>query len=355
VYKNGRNLGFAKLQLSRKYAEGAKVFPGVTDFSPIYQTLLSVLGHGRRIRSGSSGLSVILGSFAMDRPVSDASLKLARFFGRLAVAALSLLVVTPRTSLAIPLLQLYIEGAEYVSRDAAGNEVESWVLDPSNGPFRLWVIGNLESGPIRDVRLAIAYPEAKLNRDPSGNLLTPQFVLTPSTTGGYGGFTDPSAPQDPVYLQTVTDGSRPKLSNGTLLPWHDVYGTGTDWQEFYLGHFGVNSQGGFQNDSPIGDFIDTFPLPTYRFPGQINVYEVSVLNYEGVVYVDAYDHIPANMKAFASKTKLNLRERSVFAPFSHNAQASGSGVVLEPTSALAWLTLALLGAGVLRKRRGGAL
>ena len=64
-----------------------------------------------------------------------------------------------RAANAVPILQLYLEGATY---DFA---TESWVLAPggSSGgdPFRLWAIGNVAgpggAGTISDVRLSIAY------------------------------------------------------------------------------------------------------------------------------------------------------------------------------------------------------
>src|SRR5690606_3609302 len=107
----------------------------------------------------------------------------------------------PATVVAAPILQLYVEGATYDS------ESESWVYTArgSSGgdPFRLWAIGNVSGpggkGTIYDVRLAAAYDESYDHIEIS---------LSPVTTGGYGGFTDPSIPfETGAWIQTNTDGS----------------------------------------------------------------------------------------------------------------------------------------------------
>ncbi|UCG17291.1 MAG: choice-of-anchor N protein [Phycisphaerales bacterium] len=185
---------------------------------------------------------------------------------------------------AIPALQLYLEGATY---DTTG---EMWVLNDLSSPARLWVIGNVGNfGAIQNVRLAVAYDSA----------INPTITLTPSTTGGLGGFTDPPPlPGAPTYIQTVTDGSAPILEGGGSLPSHGIYGLGTDWQEFMLGDFTLT-------DSPIADFIDTFPAPHDSQTGQINVYEFSAVGGMGF-HFDVYNHV-------AGAT------RGLFGPFSHSA------------------------------------
>lgn len=185
------------------------------------------------------------------------------------------------TASAIPGLQLYLEGATYVD--------DTWVVDDPSSPARLWVIGNVgQYGAIQNVRLAVAYDSA----------LNPTITLSPSTTGGLGGFTDPlPLPATPTLIQTVTDGSAPVLNGGDPLPSHGVYGVGTDWQEFALGDLTLS-------DSPIADFIDTFPVPHDWKTGQINVYEFSAVGGVGF-HFDVYNHI-------AGAT------RGVFGPFSHD-------------------------------------
>ena len=160
------------------------------------------------------------------------------------------LTLTCRTQ-AVNILQLYIEGATY------DTESETWVASGGD-TFRIWAIGNVDGdggkGTIEDVKLSIAYA--------SGD--TPTISLTSSTTGGFGGFTDPSTPSDPVFSQTVTDGSSPLLGDGSPLPTHDIYGTGTDWTEYYLGDFNLT-------DSPGGDFSNSLPTPVGAGGFQINV------------------------------------------------------------------------------------
>src|SRR3546814_15651716 len=84
------------------------------------------------------------------------------------------------------------------------------------------------------------------------------------------GVVDPSTPSTPVHRQTVDDGSLPLLFDGESIPAHGVYGAGVEWQEFGLGDFALT-------DSPVGDFINTFPTDFFIGAGQINVYELSVI------------------------------------------------------------------------------
>jgi len=166
----------------------------------------------------------------------------------------------PAAAQAVPILQLYVEGSTY------DTDHESWVFEPNSGdPIRIWVIGNVDGnggkGTIYDVKLAIAY------EDPG----TPVTIsLASTTTGGYGGFTDPSTADSATYVQTVTDGSAPLLGDGSSLPSHGVYQTGWTWQEFALGDFDLT-------DSPIADFITDFPTNLDPEAGQISVYELSVI------------------------------------------------------------------------------
>ena len=196
------------------------------------------------------------------------------------------------TASAVPTLQLYLEGSTY---DAG---TETWILDGTADIARLWVIGNVAgpggAGMISDVRLAVAY-------DAIG--VTPTIQLNSSTTGGYGGFTDPSTPATPTLNHTETGGGIPQLTDGSDLPSHGIYGAGTDWQEFLLGDF-------TETDSPIADFIDVFPTDMTLNAGQINVYEISVsgVGEPILLHFDAYDSVQGTTKA-----------RSVFAPFSHDA------------------------------------
>lgn len=221
-----------------------------------------------------------------------------------------------------PLLQLYVEGSTY------DDGHESWVYDGNAGaPIRLWVIGNVDGpggqGPIEEVRLSAVYSDSD----------SPSFNFTPSTTGGYGGFDDPSTPGEPTYLQTVSDGSTPTLGDGSSLPPHGTYGSEWEWQEWLLGDL-------TRTDSPVADFIETFPSAPATPQGQINVYEVAMDGVAANVHFDVYDHVAGGNHA-----------RYTFAPFSHDAgTGTNEGTVPEPAP-LALIGLGLIALGWARHRR----
>ncbi|HEX6984399.1 MAG TPA: choice-of-anchor N protein [Planctomycetaceae bacterium] len=245
--------------------------------------------------------------------------------GLLFAAACVVVLGGVRPAQAEPALQLFVEGATYV-----GGPEESWVLNATTGdPFRIWAIGNAKSYPLTNVRLSVAYS----GPDP----LT--ITLTPTTTGGLNGFTDPSTPGAPTPIggvHVVGPGGTdiPQFEPGKSLPPHGVFNVaGTLWQEFGLGPFTLT-------DSPIADFIDSFPVidPTKKVkPGQINVYEVSVSR-AVTLHFDLYA---------AGKVK---------APFSHDAVVRSPGptpappVVPEPGT-LSLLALGAVGLGGYRWRR----
>lgn len=238
--------------------------------------------------------------------------------------------VAAPAALAIPLLQLYVEGATYDSG------TETWVYTGTD-PIRLWAIGNVAgpggAGTITDVKLSIAYADG----------LSPTFALTSSTTGGYLGYTDPSTPGAATFSKTVTDGSAPILGDGSSLPTHGIYGSGTDWTEFLLGNFSLT-------DSEIKDFITSAPTASGATNGQINVYQIGVSGVAAgtAFHFDLYDHVGAATDA-----------KYIFAPFSHDAAGSsgssggtpGTGTVPEP-GMVSLLGIGLLGqAWLLRQRR----
>lgn len=228
-----------------------------------------------------------------------------------------LVLLSASSAHAIPVLQLYIEGAIF------DDATQTWIA-PAGNTLRLWAIGNVGAkGTIEDVKLSVAYAHG----------LTPTISLTGSSTGGYNGFVDPSTAANPGYIQTVTDGSLPLLGDGTSLPQHGIFNSNPDWQEFDLGDFTLT-------DSYIADFngLTDAPVPHASKMGQINVYEFSISGVDmgTEFHFDLYDHYYNNQGAVYK-----------FAPFSHDGETT---VVPEPG------TLALMGVGAagvaarLRKR-----
>lgn len=231
-----------------------------------------------------------------------------------------LIMICAAESRAVPALQLYIEGATYDTSS------QTWVGDFSSGDtIRLWAIGNVAGaggkGTIYDVKLSIAYDSAD-----SPNVTS----FLSSTTGGYGGFSDPSTPIDATYVQTVTDGSAPLMGDGSSLPSHGIYGAGTSWMEYSLGDFAVA-------DAMGGDFISSLPSPPQ--PGYaINVYAITITGTD-FVHFDLYDHTVS-----ATSGQISYK----FAPFSHDAEG---GMLPDGGNTLALLGLGLVGVGLLIRKR----
>lgn len=223
---------------------------------------------------------------------------------------------------AVPVLQLYIEGAVYDST------TESWtVAIPASGTIRLWAIGNISGegghGPISDVNLSIAYAATD----------TPTFSLTPTRIGGTGsfnGFTDPSTPSAVGAPIQGAAGTIPTLSDGSTLPNHGAFGPNIAWRQYALGDFTLT-------DSPTGDFIDAFPTTFSAGGSQINAYDINIGG-TGSVHFDLYNSVQSG----------NGKFRAVNAPFSHDAD--GGGQVPEAGSTAIMLGMALMGiAGIRRK------
>lgn len=224
-------------------------------------------------------------------------------------------------ALAIPQLQIYIEGSSYV-----GGSEETWILSGSNS-FKLWVIGNVSGsggkGTIYDVKLTAAVATSE-----SGSI-----AITPTTTGL---LTDPSAPSAPVPVlfgsdTRSSDGAVPVTGDGSLLPTHDVYGTGASFYEWNLGDLD-------KKDSPIADFSGPmYPTSFAANTGEINAYLVSVSGYSSV-HFDAFDHVVAKGHS-----------KYVFAPFSHDGEIASP--VPEPeTYAMLLAGLGLLGLAARRRK-----
>jgi len=217
----------------------------------------------------------------------------SKFLPLFIIIAISLVVFSAGPASAEPILQLYAEGATYNS------VTQSWEKSYAPGEtLRLWTIAwTTSKGPIYDVKLSIAY-----DSQPAA----PAFTLTSSTTGGYGGYVDPSTPSAAVFSQYRNDGSTPTLGDGSSLPGHSIFGAGTDWTEYRLGDF--DKADSLIADFTTGTWVGPIPPPGTKY-GQINVYEIVVSGLLGDdLHFDLYDH-------YVSQSRMHYK----FAPFSHDA------------------------------------
>jgi hypothetical protein len=236
------------------------------------------------------------------------------------------LLALARPAQAVPVLQLYIEGAVYNS------STESWsVTIPESGTIRLWAIGNVSGegshGAISDVKLSIAYAATD----------SPTFTVAPTRIGGtgsYNGFTDPSTSGAIGAVVQGAPGTIPTLSDGSTLPNHGAFGDDIAWRQYGLGNFTLS-------DSPTADFINNFPTTMSAGGSQINAYDITIAG-TGTVHFDLYNSVQYG-------NARNVRARSVNAPFSHDADGGGNEVP-EGGSTAILLGLALLGFGGLRRK-----
>lgn len=156
---------------------------------------------------------------------------------------------------AIPVLQIYVEGATYDPNS------QTWVTSESD--FKLWVVGDVDAhGPIYDVKLTASYFG-----------LNGTISFTPTTTNL---ITDPSTPSAPSLSSSGTGGH-------PVLPPHGIFNDATlhHWDDLDIGDMTLT-------DSPIGDYSGTPTWPS-SFPdnGQVNVYMVHVEGWTKV-HFDAY-------------------------------------------------------------------
>ena len=165
------------------------------------------------------------------------------------------LVLLATSAQAIPVLQIYIEGATYDPNS------ETWVT--SQADFKLWVVGDVDAhGAIYGAKLTASFFG-----------LGGSISFTPTTTNV---ITDPSVPSAPVAAGTGTGGH-------PVLPPHGIFNDATlhHWDDLAIGDMTLT-------DSPIGDYNGTpvFPV-TFPDNGQVNVYQVHVEGWTKV-HFDAY-------------------------------------------------------------------
>lgn len=220
------------------------------------------------------------------------------------------LVLGAGSAHAIPGLQLFIEGATYDTGS------ETWVYEPDGGDIILWVIGDVGSyGKISDVKLVAA-----VESDEDGKITLSGTVG--SSTYGILDTSLAGTPGEPKFWED----SVPVLSDEGELPTHGIYPS--DFYQWDLGDFTLD-------DSPIGDFTQggcPYDLNcSYPDQGQINAYLVEIEGYSWV-HFDVFDEI-----------SLMSKEKSIFAPFSHDAE------VPEPNSLLL-VGSGLLVLGLMRRR-----
>jgi PEP-CTERM motif len=194
----------------------------------------------------------------------------------IAAALLGLSIAT--SAMAIPNLQLYIEGATY---ETSGSDPETWAKLGTDS-FRLWVIADTSASyRLRDVKLVASFADG----------LTPSLTFQASTTGGAGGFTDNSTPgsvsgpSGSPFEEGGHDAENWSHGGGDSdinprgpLETHGMLTHGRSGVEWNLGLFNLV-------DSPIADFqlpgggiyntSSGLPPPTIH-SGQINVYDVNV-------------------------------------------------------------------------------
>ncbi len=200
---------------------------------------------------------------------------------KLSLAAI--LLAFASSASAIPLLQIYIEGATYDSVS------ETWVTNSSS--FDLWVIANTNGpgskGRLYDVTLVATALEGSLS----------DMTITGSSTSLV---TDPSVASDPVADVTGIG------AHHSLAP-HSIFTGSNVWQDFLLGDMMLA-------DSPIGNASppEMFPDLIGGVPNsaQINVYQVELAGEFTSIHFDGFGYYYN-----AAKNKFT------FAPFSHDGEA----------------------------------
>ena len=195
--------------------------------------------------------------------------------------------------LAIPVLQVYIEGSTY------DISTETWLIWDSD--FVLQVIGRTEGlagETILGVKIAFAVPVGEIGSVSvtalDGDELIPPYPTTPS----YG---------------------IPILGDGSSLPTHGIYPT--DYYEYDIGDF--------SNTEEVMNMLEPVE-PGEGQRGEIKRYQVQWSGYSAV-HIDAYNHVYLNEKHAQAQDPKYVNN-----PFSHDSEA----MTPEPG------TLLLMGTGL---------
>ena len=241
---------------------------------------------------------------------------------------------------AIPVLQLWVEGATYVGEKntTGGDQGETWVFNvdvDAGQTLKIWTIGNINGmggmGDIFDVHLSIAY-DASLYGEIG-------FLLAPTTASAqYASFGDMSTPQQDVFAgEFEIDGNAPDAT--AVHSPHSVYKNPVAWQEFNLGDFDTP-------DSRLVDFQTNFAMPSMSDPlvAQINVYEIQVLSN---VLMGQSIELHFDLHGFLDAAEGQPGADFVFAPYSHDSGGS-TEIIPSPSG----VVVGLVGMGMLAIRRG---